>query len=84
MLISWQPPIENGGNNITKYNIYKSNQSGNQEFLNSVDFPETYFNDTSVENGKMYYYYITAMNSIGESSKSKEVKDGCYKSWKCY
>ena len=45
----------------------------NYIYLNSVDDSTFFYNDTSVINGKKYFYYITAVNIIGESFPSIEI-----------
>lgn len=72
--LSWVKPISEGSAPITEYRIYRSKN----EFLNYNQLAtliiETntplYYEDTNVEPGKTYYYYITAMNSYGESIRS--------------
>jgi len=73
--LSWNPPADNGGAPITEYRIYRSTSSGNETFLASVDGNTTWYNDTSVTNGITYYYYVTAVNGVGESDPSEEVNE---------
>ncbi|HDD60552.1 MAG TPA: hypothetical protein ENF69_06400, partial [Euryarchaeota archaeon] len=69
--LTWKPPINDGGSLILKYNIYRGNSPENIFFLSSTSSPTPYYNDTYLTNGVRYYYYITAVNSIGESPPSK-------------
>ena len=71
--IDWDEPIGNGGSPITNYKIYSGSSSGVQTELTSIKASTTVFQDTSVINGITYYYYVTAINSIGESKPSNEV-----------
>ncbi len=71
VMLKWNPPADNGGAEITEYKIYKGTESGKEEFLKSVS--DTQFEDKEVEEGKTYYYYVTAVNSAGEGEKSEEV-----------
>lgn len=69
--ITWEEPYD-GGAKITGYKIYRGTVSGGEVFLYSVEATNTTYNDTTVENGKIYYYYVTALNEVGESSPSEE------------
>jgi len=44
--------------------------SGSYSFLG--DTSKTYFVDTTVTSGTIYYYVVTVVNSVGESSYSNE------------
>lgn len=70
--LSWDAPVNDGGSPITNYLIYKNKSTG------AVGLPikignVTYYNDTNVENGVIYYYQVSALNIIGESPKSNKV-----------
>ncbi len=67
--LTWDAPCGNGTSSITEYKIYK-----NGVFIASVPANQLYYNDTNVVNGQTYTYYVTAVNSIGESAKSNEVQ----------
>jgi len=69
--LSWSTPSTNGGSPITGYKIYKGTASGTETFLTTLGNVLT-FEDTSVTNGQTYYYKVTAVNGIGESTKSNE------------
>ncbi len=65
--LTWRQPYD-GGSVITEYRIYR-----NGSFYAAVNASRTWFNDTSVVNGITYTYYVTAVNSVGESAGSNEV-----------
>ena len=67
--LTWNASTDNGSTDITEYRIYR-----NGELLATVPANQLYFNDTNVVNGQTYTYYVTAVNTIGESSKSNEVQ----------
>ncbi len=69
--LSWSAPASNGGSAITNYNVYKGTSSGQEIFVVQLGNVLTY-TDTSVTNEVMYYYQVTAVNSVGESAKSNE------------
>ena len=73
VLLTWQAPSSNGGASITEYKIYRGTTSGGESYLTEVSGNTLSYNDTSVSNGQTYYYYVTAVNSAGESQPSNEV-----------
>jgi subtilase family serine protease len=71
LTLSWSAPSSNGGFAITNYNIYRGTASGGETLLTTLGNVLAY-TDMAVTNGQTYYYQITAVNSIGESSRSNE------------
>ena len=71
--LTWKPPISNGGYNVTTYKLFKSNHSGGEFYIIYIDTNFTYFNDTQVTNGNTYYYYLRALNRLGESNRTTEI-----------
>jgi parallel beta-helix repeat protein len=70
--ISWEIPISDGGSPITKYMIYRGTSSGDEEYLTEV-LDVLYYNDTTGEGGTEYFFMVSAVNNIGESTLSSEV-----------
>ncbi len=73
--ISWFPPEFDRGKPILGYRIYRRNVSMNTQY-NMIQemLPQgSYYNDTAVQNDKLYSYLITCFNIIGESFYSKEL-----------
>jgi len=70
--LSWSAPSSNGGSSITGYNVYRGTSSGGETLLASGVASGTYI-DKAVTNGTTYYYEVTAVNGVGEGSRSKEV-----------
>ncbi|MCD6111192.1 MAG: fibronectin type III domain-containing protein, partial [Thermoplasmata archaeon] len=64
----WDPPLENGGENVTGYRVYRSTGVSTPTLI--ANTTETFYNDTDVENSITYHYYITALNKAGESRPS--------------
>ncbi len=73
VVLTWQQPVSTGGSAIIKYNIYQGTISGNEVFLSSVPPGATDYTNSFLVNGATYYYYVTAVNTMGESQKSNEV-----------
>ena len=69
--LTWTTPSNNGGSAIINYTIYRGTTSGCETFLLKIGDVITYL-DSSVTNGKKYYYEVTANNNFGESPKSNE------------
>ncbi len=66
----WGPPQDDGGSSITEYRIYKGVTSDSVSIFRTVGPETTDLNDTSVEAGTTYYYYVTCTNEKGESDNS--------------
>ncbi len=71
--LTWQEPPDDGGSQITAYEIYRGDDPGSGTLRNSVDSSTFLFNDTHVTNGNTYYYHVRALNAIGSSGASEEV-----------
>lgn len=69
ILLTWNQSRTDGGSPITGYRIYRGKSPDNLNHLTDTSNVITY-NDTDVEDGQIYYYQISALNDIGESSLS--------------
>lgn len=69
--LSWSPPSSNGGSPITGYNIYRGTGAGGETLLTFVG-NVTSFKDTSTSRGVTYFYYVKAVNAVGEGPASNE------------
>jgi len=69
--LSWTAPFNNGGSNITSYNIYRGTASGG-ETLVKTGVAGTSYTDTGLADGTTYYYEVTAVNGVGEGGLSNE------------
>ncbi len=67
--LTWEPPEHEGWVKVTNYMIYRSNNKNDIIMFKKVGDVQVY-NDTSVENGKVYYYRVSALNSVGESPRT--------------
>ncbi len=66
--LTWEKPKNNGGATIMEYRIYR-----NGSLLATVPGTQLWYNDTNVKNEITYMYYITAVNSIGESEATNTI-----------
>ncbi len=71
--LSWFYPEDDGGGSVIEYHIYRGTSSAEKGLFITLGPNTHYFIDTSVENGVVYYYSITANNSEGESDFSPEL-----------
>ncbi|MBS3789508.1 MAG: PQQ-binding-like beta-propeller repeat protein [Candidatus Thermoplasmatota archaeon] len=71
--LTWDPPSDDGGSNITEYKIYRGTTSGILTLHDSVGGDTTTYIDTGLTNGVTFYYQVSAVNSAGEGDKSAEV-----------
>ncbi|MFX0207531.1 MAG: kelch repeat-containing protein, partial [Candidatus Hodarchaeota archaeon] len=69
--LRWIPPDVDGDSSITHYNVYRGTKTGEYIFLGITINPS--FTDSSIIPNTTYYYIVTAVNSVGESSFSNEV-----------
>ena len=73
IVLKWTAPLSNGGSPVTAYRIYRSTTSGTEVFRASVSGTTLTFTDTSVTKKVKYFYWITAVNVLGEGPHSTEV-----------
>ena len=74
--ITWTVPTDNGGSQITEYKVQRRHWNAMSLDLewSNTSVTSTYFNDTSVVNGLLYWYEIAAVNSIGDGWLSNSVE----------
>lgn len=71
VVITWSPPPNDGGANITGYKIYRGATPNTPSYVTSVPADICRWTDESVERGKTYYYWVAAENSVGSSDMSQ-------------
>jgi subtilisin family serine protease len=67
--LAWTAPSSDGGSAITGYRIYRGETSGSETALATVG-NQTSFKDTTVTNGTIYWYRVSAVNVLGEGPLS--------------
>jgi titin len=68
--LTWTAPA-NGGSPITAYKLYRGTSSGNLSLYQTLGAGTSY-TDTAVTNGTRYFYAVSAVNAIGEGTRSTE------------
>jgi fibronectin type 3 domain-containing protein len=68
MHITWEKPKSTGGLTISGYKIYKGETKDSLTYLTNVT--TLVYDDKWVINGKPYYYQVTAVNDVGEGTRS--------------
>ncbi|MHB8606241.1 MAG: protease pro-enzyme activation domain-containing protein, partial [Thermoplasmatota archaeon] len=70
--LSWTAPSSNGGSAITNYKIYRGTTSGSETSYSATGGSNTSYVDKKATNGQIYYYKVSAVNSVGEGALSNE------------
>jgi fibronectin type 3 domain-containing protein len=70
--LGWNAPAFNGGAAINAYKIYRGTSSGGETLLVTTGNVTSY-TDTTAANGKTSYYQVSAVNAVGEGSRSNEL-----------
>jgi hypothetical protein len=68
--IAWDEPAENGGYQIIRYRIFRSEDSGEFIEIAYQNYLTHRMIDENVEPGVEYEYYVTAENQMGRSQPS--------------
>jgi parallel beta-helix repeat protein len=71
--LEWDEPIFKGRSPIISYILYKGTKSEEKQLYKDLGIVYSY-NDTTVSNGIIYYYKLSAVNSEGEGLLSNEVR----------
>ncbi len=69
--LGWTAPTSNGGAAITGYRIYRGTRSGGETLLATVGNLTSYTDRAAAKN-TVYYYKVSAVNSVGEGPLSNE------------
>jgi fibronectin type 3 domain-containing protein len=68
--LSWTTPAD-GGAAISGYRLYRGTSSGSLALYQTLGVVSGY-TDSAVTNGTTYYYQVSAVNAVGEGSRSTE------------
>jgi titin len=72
VLLTWEPPADNGWLKITNYRIYRGTDEYALNMIKEISNVLNY-NDTSVENGRTYYYSVSAVNAMGTGPRTEAI-----------
>ena len=70
--LSWKIP-DNGGSDITSYQIWRGTGSGNETLLFTTLNPDPHYTDINPPASPHLFYYVKAINSVGIGVQSNEV-----------
>jgi hypothetical protein len=73
LLISWQPPSDDGGLPVLGYRIYRTEGGGAPVRIGEVDALTFKFNDTFLLSGIDYTYTVRAFNEMGEGQSPRPI-----------
>ncbi len=69
--LTWTAPTDDGGADVTNYEVYRSTVPGEEVLITTVGDVST-FQDTGLTNGTTYWYQVAAANSAGVGVRSNE------------
>lgn len=67
---TWGKPLLNGGVPITGYSLYRGPNVENLSIFCNLSEDIVHYNDTSVANGRSYFYRLTARNPLWEGTST--------------
>ena len=70
--LSWSAPASDGGSPVLNYKIYSGTTSGSLTLLATIGTNTTYV-AAGLTNGQTYYFQVSAVNVVGEGSRTSEV-----------
>ncbi|MEA3558360.1 MAG: hypothetical protein U9R75_03815 [Candidatus Thermoplasmatota archaeon] len=70
--LTWEPPKDNGGSEITGYIVFKGTSSGDVSLLIEIGIGNGYV-DADIDENMTYYYQVAASNSIGQGVLTEEI-----------
>lgn len=71
--LTWSEPFDDGGNEVTGYQVYRA-EGSSFEKIASLPTSTLQFSDSSVSNGLIYSYTVSASNAAGEGPKCIELR----------
>ena len=72
-VISWTAPSNDGGSPVLEYRVYRATSGGLPDVIGVVPSGTNVFHDTILEPGFTYYYWMSAVNGVGEGGLSDEI-----------
>ncbi len=75
IILNWSKPTSNGGLPINGYNVYRGTSSDSETKIALLGANSLSYIDSQVEKSQLYFYEVTATNSIGESIRSNQASN---------
>jgi hypothetical protein len=76
VILAWSTP-DDRGSPISAYRIYRRTATGTFSLLASVGAGVNSYTDTTTDSTQTYFYQVTAVNGVGESTACAEVSASC-------
>ena len=76
VVLSWDPPIRDGGGGITHYGIFRGQKSDSLELVDTTE--ENSYSDRNLTNGVVYHYSVRAFNPLDSSPDWISVRGSPY------
>ena len=75
LLLTWKPPVSDGGSSITGYNVYRGTVKAGAKTVIATVPPSTdpTFEDHDIFETVTYYYQLSAVNADGEGPRTGEL-----------
>jgi hypothetical protein len=70
--LAWTAPADDGGAEITNYQVLRSASAGGEVVVATVD-NVLFYTDPGLSNGQTYWYVVAAVNSAGAGAASNEL-----------
>ncbi len=80
LTLNWQAPAEDGGAEITEYEIWRGFSPSTLTFLTAVPSAILEYGDGTLGNGATYYYAVRAVNQAGAGAASATVGNTTFRS----
>ncbi len=72
--LAWSPPVDSGGSDIMGYRVYRGYSYDYQELIRTIEGESnTEYSDTGLINEEVYFYRVSAFNSVGESRSTSVI-----------
>jgi fibronectin type 3 domain-containing protein len=68
--LKWDPPKEDGGPDIGSYRIYRATSKTWGGYHDETTIAQ--YVDIGLDNGRTYYYQVSAVNDVGESARTSQ------------
>ncbi len=70
--LSWSPPADDGGFDLTGYRVYRGRDIENMKLIGDL-VQDTSYIDRNIENGKLFHYKVSGVNDLGEGPFSQVI-----------